>query len=1038
MYKTMIRLLTTATLLFLSTAPLAAGTVDFRRDVQPILSEHCYHCHATDEQTRKGGLRLDNRDGALKGGKSDGPAIIPGDADASPVIARLLSHDLDEVMPPPKEKKPVNETQIATLKTWINEGAPYAAHWAFEAPVKSETEPGRNPIDQLVATKLASIGLQPSPPASAEVLCRRIHIDLTGLPPTPQEVQGFANAARENWQAAVESLVSRLMDSKRYGERWARVWMDAARYADSNGYEKDLPREQWAWRDWVIQAFNRDMPYDQFIIEQLAGDLMPGATQDQRIATGFLRNGMLNEEGAIIPEEWRMEGMFDRLDCVGKATMGLSVQCAQCHTHKFDPITHEEYFGLFAFLNNTYEAQSWVYTPEQKKQIDQVHAKIREINERTRKERPEWQKEQAAWEEKTRSQQVKWTLLKPVEMLSKSGLNHPTRLNDDSVLILGHPSTGSDIYLIGAPPVPQPTGLRLEILTHRDQPFNGPGRSKFGTWALTELEVHVKAADAKDWTQLKLKNATADFAEPAHRIEEDWASKSDKDRDRTVGPAAFAIDGKNTTAFRGDRGPGRRNQDSVLVVQFDEPPSLAPGTQLRVTLRTNHGGDGNGRDNTMIGRCRIALTTAPDPKTPPVDYSAQSLLATPERQRGPVRKGIVFSAWRRSVPELKALNDEEEAQWKKFPEAETSVLHLAERSGPADTRKTHLLDRGAWDQPKHEVKPHVPVALPALQPEKEHAPNRLDLARWMVRRDSPLAARVAVNRVWQSVFGSGLVETSEDFGTRAPLPEHQAVLDWLAVDFMDHEWRHKHLIKMILTSATYQQSSVATPELLERDPYNRLLTRGPRYRVDAETVRDLALTVSGLLHSKVGGPSIFPPVPESVLEYNFFKPTYWDPPTGPERYRRSLYVFRKRSMPDPVLSAFDAPNGDFSCARRPRSNTPLAALTSLNETTFVEAAQALAQRLLREGGKTDSERIDFAYRLCTSRAARPEEIRAIEGMLNVELDRLRKGELKANEIAFSSLTNPSELPADATPNQIAAWTLVSRVMLNLDETLTKN
>jgi hypothetical protein len=363
------------------------------------------------------------------------------------------------------------------------------------------------------------------------------------------------------------------------------------------------------------------------------------------------------------------------------------------------------------------------------------------------------------------------------------------------------------------------------------------------------------------------------------------------------------------------------------------------------------------------------------------------------------------------------------------------VLHLAERSS-AEKRTTHLLDRGAWDKPLQAVAPHTPAALPALG--KTERPDRLALARWLTDRRAPLTARVAVNRVWQSLFGSGLVETSEDFGTRAPVPEHQALLDWLAVDFMEHGWSHKHLLTTILTSATYAQSSKATPAQLERDPRNRLLARGPRFRLEAEMIRDTALSIAGVLSPKIGGPSIFPPVPQSVLDYNYTKPAYWAPPTGPDRYARALYVFRKRSMPDPVLSSFDAPNGDFSCARRTRSNTPLSALTSLNETVFVEAAQALAQRLVREGGADDAARAAYAYRLCTARSIKPAELTRVLQLLGETRARLRQGELKATPIAFSSLTRIEELPADATPNDLAAWTIVARVLLNLDETLSKS
>lgn len=1028
-------------LIFVTAACLPVSAVDFRREVQPILSEHCYHCHGVDEKTRKGGLRLDVREAALKGGKSDGPAITAGKPEASSIIARMLSHDADEIMPPPKEKKPVTPAQIETLKQWISEGAEYSGHWAFEGPTAPALDltAGQHPVDRLVEERLAQANLKLSPPADAATLARRLWLDLTGLPPTPEEVAAFTSESLRDRTAALRQVTDTLLQSPRYGEKWARVWLDAARYADTNGYEKDLPREQWVWRDWVISALNRDMAYDQFILEQIAGDLLPSATQEQRIATGFLRNGMVNEEGAIVPEQFRIEGVFDRMDCIGKAVLGLTLQCAQCHTHKFDPITHDEYFGMFAFINNTYEAQSWVYDDAQQKAITQVHTGLASIQERLKKQVPDWQEKLAAWEKSILTQQAAWQALPPKKLMTVSGLNHPTRLADESILTLGHPSSSSDHLIFTEPTLDGITGLRLEALTHSDLPHNGPGHSRHGIWAITELECHIQKPGEKDWQKVEMKNATADFSEPDHPIEPEWRTKADEKNERRVGPVAFLIDGSNHTAWRADRGPGRRNAPSVAVVQFATPLKAPAGTQMRLTVRMNHSGDGNGRGQraiAMLGRMRFSTTHSPAPKTPAVDHAAQLAMQVPLEKRGPAEHQVVFTAWQRTLADAKKLNDEADALWKSWPaEAKTTVLHLAERE-PAMNRPTHLLDRGVWNQPKHEVPAHVPAALHPL-PSTAKA-DRLTFARWLVDERSPLTARVAVNRVWQTLFGTGLVETSEDFGTRAPPPEHHALLDWLATDFMKNGWSQKHLLRTIVTSAVYQQRTTLTPELREKDPNNRLLTRGPRFRADAETVRDLALAISGLLHEQVGGPSIYPPVPQSVLDYNYNPPDFWHVPTDAQRYRRSLYHFRKRSMPDPVLQAFDAPNGDFSCARRTRSNTPLAALTSLNETLFVESAQALAQRILHEGGSNDESRIHRAYLLCTSRPPTAAETGTLLRLLEQNRARLLSGELKAGDIAFSAFTKPEKLPPTATPNDIAAWTLVARVLLNLDDTLTKN
>jgi hypothetical protein len=1001
-------------LLFLARGYAQSKPVDFQRDVQPILAEHCAKCHGSDPGTREGELRLDVRDAALQGGGSGEPAIVPGKPDESALVRRISSQDPDELMPPPMENKPLNAQQIATLKQWITEGANYAGHWAFTAPQKKELpkSAATHPIDAWVRAKLESSKLEPSPPATNAALCRRLYLDLIGLPPSPQELDAFE---KNGFAATLESL----LHSERFGEKWARHWLDVARYSDTNGYEKDMPRDQWAWRDWVISALNRDMPYDQFIIEQIAGDLLPNSTQEQIIATGFLRNSMINEEGAIIPEQFRMFEMFDRMDCVGKAVLGLTLQCAQCHSHKFDPISQDEYYGLFAFLNNAYEAQSWVYTNEQREQIRKVDAAISAIEDRLRSQRPLWQEEIAAWEAGVVKQLADWKPLDATELGSVSGLSHPTQEADKSLLMRGHPS--GDIYLVARPElkgIKGITGLRLEALTHGDMPFQGPGRGKTGTWGVTEIEVSIQKPDAKDWEKIKLVNASADFSEPEQK-------RDDKNDKKLSGPVRYLIDGTDDTWWRADRGIGRRNQASVAVMQFEKPLDFLPNTQMKVAMRMNE----------MLGCCRLSITTTPNPAVPAVDHAAVLAMQTPSSDRTPQQKHAIFTAWRASVTDLKPFNDEIDSQWKQYPEALTSVLHLAERERN-NGRRTHLLERGGWDHPQQPVEPHTPELFHSLA--ESGSRDRLALARWLVDKRSPLTARVAVNRVWQAMFGDGLVDTPEDFGTRTAMPEHRELLDWLAVDFMEHGWSHKHLIKTIVTSATYQQSSQASPSLTERDPRNRLLARGPRFRADAEVVRDIALSVSGLMMHKIGGPGVIPPVPQNVLDYNYVYPSYWKATEGPDRYRRAVYGFRKRSMPDPVMSSFDAPNGDFACARRVRSNTPIAALAGLNETIFVEAARALALRILREGGASDADRANYAFRLCVARLPTDSERDEILALLKSRRLRLADGWLNPRDISTGDAAKLPELPQNTTPQDAAAWTLVARVLLNLDETITKN
>ena len=576
--------------------------MQFRRDIQPILADHCYHCHGQDDAARKADLRLDKREASLQGGESDGAAIVPGRPDQSALIARITSTDDGLRMPPTSEKRPLKPAEIELLTRWVAQGAEYSKHWAFEAPVKQvlpPTDPPNNhPIDAFVQQKLTKVGLTFSPPATSESLCRRLFLDLIGVPPSPGEVDQFVQTVNTSGRpAAVRELTNRLMQDVRFGEKWARHWLDAARYADTNGYEKDLPREQWIWRDWVVQSLNSDMPYDQFVTEQIAGDLLPNRTSQQVIATGFLRNGMLNEEGAIVPELFRMEGMFDRMDTVATTVLGLSLKCAQCHTHKFDPISHTEYYRMFAFVNNTYEAQSWVYSPEQEKRISEINAGVAAVEGKIKSQFPDWSERLNNWvaSEVEQSKKTTWEFVESDDLHSSTELNHPTTLANKSILVLGHRTVNGDVNMIAQPALKEVTGIRVEILRHGDLPFNGPGRSLKGTWALSELVVEAKQPGSDKWEKLKLTNATADFAEPSHPLEPEWASPSrDKDNKRTCGPAAFLADGDEMTAWRADRGVVHRNSDSVAVAQFEKPVTLPEGTKLKIALVTNHSGDDNG------------------------------------------------------------------------------------------------------------------------------------------------------------------------------------------------------------------------------------------------------------------------------------------------------------------------------------------------------------------------------------------------------------------------------------------------------------
>ena len=1000
----------------------AAAAADFQHDVRPILAEHCGHCHGPDEAARQGGLRLDDRSAALAGGDSGSPAIMPQDPGRSELIRRVTSTDENVVMPPPDAKKPLSPEQIRTLEAWIAAGAEYSSHWVFVPPrAPTPTGDAPHPIDAFVRNRLEGSGLEPAPPADAATLCRRLHLDLVGLPPSPDDLTSFA-------RDGCEETVDRLLASEAYGEHWARPWLDLARYSDTNGYEKDLKREMWAWRDWVIAALNRDLPYDTFVIQQIAGDLLPSPTQDQIVATGFLRNSMLNEEGAIIPEEFRMVEMFDRMDCLGRAVLGLSTQCAQCHSHKFDPLSQDEYYGMVAFLNNSYEAKSFVYEPTQLDELATIRREVTAAESRIRELRPGWEDELATWERGVVAALLSWTPVVMDEMHSAGLLTHPTHVENAAILMLGH--RDQSMIFESVPALRGATGIQVEALCHGDLLMGGPGRD--GSWALSDLKVEVRRPGSDTWEAVKLVHPSADFESPEHTAPKPNA----KDARLTLGPVAALTDESGDTAWEADRGELLRHQPAAAVVQFEKPLDLPTGTRLRVSLQNlNLRPDFNHENTAVLGCCRISLTKAPAPVAPAVDHAAVLAMRTPPAQRTPADKAALFTAWRRTVPELASVNAEIAALWGRVPRHLTTVMHLAERP-PEMRRVTRFLDRGGWNQPRHEVTPRVPAALHAFPAD---APlNRLGFARWLVAHDSPLAARVAVNRIWQAMFGAGLVETPDDFGTRAPTPEHRDVLDWLAVDFVNSGWSQKRLIRTIVMSQTYQQSSRVSAEALARDPLNRLLARGPRGRVDAEVVRDVTLSAAGLLTNHLGGPGVIPPVPQNVLDYNFFYPDYWRPAAGADRYRRGVYLFRKRSMPDPVLTSFDAPNGDISCARRPRSNTPLAALTSWNEPVFVEAARALAIRLLREAGPDDASRARLGFVLCTSREPTAAETAALADFVRMQRQRLADGWLSTQVVASGGGESLPPLPPGVTPQDAAAWVLASRVLLNLDETLTKN
>ncbi len=1000
------------------------AAVDFTRDIRPILSDKCFFCHGPDPEHREADLRLDDAAAAVEA------AIVPGRPEESELIARVTSGDADQLMPPPDSGKQLTKAEIDLLQQWIAQGATYELHWAFATPIRppvpslQDEQWVRNPLDAFVLRRLQREQLTPAEQTDRATWLRRLSLDLIGLPPSIDEVDAFlADQSAE----AYDKQIQRLLKSPHFGERWARIWLDAARYADSDGYEKDKPRAMWFYRDWVVDAFNRDMPYDEFIIHQIAGDLLPQPTQHSLVATGFLRNSMVNEEGGADPEQFRMEAMFDRIDAIGKSVLGLTVQCGQCHSHKYDPLSQQEYYRMFAFLNNTHDAIIPVFTESDQQQRLALLKQIADIETELKSTLPDWPEKMAAWENEARGSAGEWEVLEPIE-LPYEGQKFRV-LDDFSIISESYAPKSSAPKFVMQTKTDAITGIRLELLTHPQLPRRGPGRSIRGTAALTEFSVFVAPADdPTKQSKVKLVSATADVNPPKSDQPEYLQNIQAKDGDKRVtGPIEFAIDGDNNTAWTTDSDPGRRNQPRKAVFVFAKPVGFPQGTLITIQPNMAHGGwNNNDNHNCLMGRYRFSLTTADAPVADPVPKRVREILNTPAEIRTSDQQAAVFSYWRSTVAQWSDANARIEALWQQHPEGTTQLV-LEERVQP---KTTFVLHRGDFLSPEKKVQAGVPGFLHAL-PESQDA-DRLTFARWLVDKRSPTTARSIVNRIWQAYFGIGLVETSDDLGSQGTPPSHPQLLDWLAVELMDNDWSLKHIHRLITSSATYRQSSHVTPELFQRDPYNRLLARGPRFRVDAEIVRDITLAASGLLCQKLGGPSVYPPAPRFLFDPPAsYGPKTWNEETGQNRYRRGLYTFRFRSVPYPMLETFDAVPGNVSCVRRNRSNTPLQALTALNEPLSMECARALAARTLKDGGDSDESRLIFAMRCCIARTPNADEVDTLQGLLDKQRQRLAEGELDAAKIVDATDNQPHDI------KEHAAWTLVARVLLSLDETITK-
>ncbi|MBL8229328.1 MAG: PSD1 domain-containing protein [Bryobacterales bacterium] len=989
--------------------PTPQASADYVRDVKPILQRSCYGCHSGARPQAQ--LRLDAKAAAMKGGLS-GAVIAPGNAETSRLIHRIEGRGGEQRMP--LKGTPLSDGEIATLRKWIDSGANWPAdaepaaviekHWSYRKPVRPPAPAVknaaliRNPIDAFVLAKLEKEGLSFSPEASKETLIRRLSLDLIGIPPTPAEIDAFLKDTRAD---AYEQLVERLLNSPHYGERWARPWLDLARYADTNGFEKDRRRTMHLYRDWVLQALNKDMPFNQFVIEQIAGDMLPNATTDQQIASGFHRNTMYNEEGGVDKDEAMFEVLVDRVNTTGTVFLATSIGCTQCHNHKYDPITQKEYYQLMAFFNNSQkapeeygdtsvkyrEAELELPTAEQETQRNALKARIKALDTKLKTQTPELDAEQALWEKSLLSARNDWTPLEAAEAKATSGATM-RKLEDRSILVSGA-NPQQETYVIEAPvDLKAITGIRLEALPDASLPRGGPGRDIYGNFIVTSMRVEV--GGRKDWRTIYFNRIVNDDGRGPSRL-------------------LWSID-----ASREDTRLPRQ-----IVLATRNPFDLNGARRVRITIRMNSDLIGQ-----SIGRFRLSATNAKDPslivkvqarlrgalETDPASRTAQH-----KKQLADYHRGIALS--------LKPVRDELkelQSQLDKLNITTALIMKEDERERPHDFIRT----RGGFSAKADKVFADVPASL---GPMPAGAPmNRLGLAQWLASRDNPLTARVAVNRIWEQYFGRGIVETSEDFGSQGAAPTHPELLDWLAVEFADRNWSVKAMHRLLVTSRTYRQASKLTPETLQKDPYNKLISRGPRFRMEAEMIRDHSLAASGLLSRKVGGPSVFPHQPEGVWDVPYSSDK-WVESTGEDKYRRGLYTFVRRSALYPSMMNFDATSREFCTVRRIRTNTPLQALTTLNDPAFFEMSQALAKRVIAEGGTSERSRIEYAFRLCTSRLPKPSEVDTLQGWIEKERGYFKQHGAEASRLA----------PGSGDPTQQAAWVMLSNVLLNLDETLTK-
>lgn len=982
----------------------AAAGVDFSREIKPILAGRCYACHGPDQGQRKADLRLHVRGDAVK------KAIVPGNAAASPLFERIASQDPELQMPPPDSKKPpLTAAEIDLVRRWIDEGAAYEAHWSYIKPVRPP-EPAaknaawaRNAIDRFVAAAQEERGLQPAPEADRRTLARRLSFDLLGLPPQPAEVEAFIADTSEN---AYGELIDGLLASPHYGERMAMFWLDLVRYGDTGGYHSDNHRDVYLYRDYVIQAFNENMPFDRFTLEQLAGDLLPASTRGTRIASGYNRLLMTTEEGGAQAKEYMAKYAADRVRNCSTVWLAATMGCCECHNHKFDPYTTKDFYALAAFFADIKELpvgrqeQTPLPTADIEQQLRRFDEQMAAVQAELGKPSPELEAAQAAWEAALTTGKVEWTVLAPTSVASKNGAAFKT-LDDGSILAVdGNPETDTFTVTVKTS-LAGLTAFRLEALPDDSLPARGPGRASNGNFVLHEFELTAGDAPVK-WSSVS-----------ASHSQQDWA-------------VAGAGDGNPQTGWAILPQVGNANH-----AVFETSTDVGDGSETTLVFNLHHNFGGAH----SIGRFRLSATTAPRPVRadgagPPKEVL--DILAVDNAARTDAQRQALAAYYRGIAPLLQPVRDRlAQVQAEKDQVIKSAPTSLVSFSVPP--RMMRILPRGNWlDESGEVVSPALPDFLPPLASAGERA-SRLDLAAWLTSADNPLVARVMVNRLWKLMFGQGLVKTLDDFGSQGAWPTHPELLDWLAVEFRESGWDVKHMLRLMAQSAAYRQSSQASREVREADAANAWLARQARFRIDAEMVRDNALAVSGLLSPKLGGPSVKPYQPAGYWAWLNFPVRDYVNDHGDDQYRRGLYTYLQRTFPHPSLLAFDAPSREECTVERPRSNTPLQALVLLNDPTYVEAARVLAQRTLAETSGTP-ERVNAIVRRVLARPASPRELEILGILYEQE-----RQEYSADPAAAQQLAHSGEYAAPETvdPVELAAWTSIARAVLNLHETITR-